>query len=288
MNRYVSLINETVDYIEKNITRALTLEELAEHFYVSAFHFNRIFKIVVGISLKQYILGRKLTQSLERLDHRDAAVIDVAYDFGFEYPEVYSRAFKKQFGISPSVYKKEKNAGVRVEKIAVVERDIINYKGTLVLKESFVYRQAIPLQGRSIEVNRGDESFAVDLNRFGSQFLTEIGQYEGLDHNCFFTIVNCHGCEDEGYTVFYGKQTESNNFDQRLTVRIIPEGWYMSFTYRGDMFNIGETFEEDLYRLIMIKEIEIKPIGIGMINIYRADYFQTNAVEILIPVKKRL
>lgn len=286
MNHYVKLINETVDYIENNITRTISLEEISAHFYVSAFHFNRIFKTVVGISLKQYILGRKLTQSLERLLDGDRSVIDVAYDFGFEYPEVYSRAFKKQLGISPSIYKKEKGKADRVEKVDIVEREIINYKGKLVLKENYRYLKTIKLQGRSIEVNREGQTFEDDLNSFGSQFLAKTGECAGLDHSCFFTVVNCHGDEDTGYTVFYGKQTSSNSFNHGLKERVIPAGWYVSFSYCGDMFDIGATFEEDLYRLIMIKEIEIKPVGIGMINCYRADYFQTKAVEILIPIKK--
>ena len=67
VNSYVELINTTIDYIEENIGERLTLGDISRQFCVSEFHFNRMFKTVDGKTLKQYILGRKLTKAFERL-----------------------------------------------------------------------------------------------------------------------------------------------------------------------------------------------------------------------------
>ncbi len=56
MNSYVAAIADVIDYIEQRIADKLTLAELAARANISDFHFNRIFKTVVGITLKQYVL----------------------------------------------------------------------------------------------------------------------------------------------------------------------------------------------------------------------------------------
>ena len=102
MNLYVSAINEIIEFIECNINERLQLKDLSTRAGISDFHFNRIFKTVTGITLKQYVLGRKLTKALELLRNTDKPVIEIAMDLGFDYPEVFSRAFKNQFGLSPT------------------------------------------------------------------------------------------------------------------------------------------------------------------------------------------
>lgn len=67
MNLYVRTINNVIEHIEQNISENLTLQSLSQHFYLSEFHFSRLFKMITGTSLKQYILGRKLALAAEKL-----------------------------------------------------------------------------------------------------------------------------------------------------------------------------------------------------------------------------
>jgi len=77
LNYYVSVINKTVEYIEDSIGERLTLSELSSKFNISDFHLNRMFKTVTGITLKQYILGRKLTKAMEQLNSTTQPIIDI-------------------------------------------------------------------------------------------------------------------------------------------------------------------------------------------------------------------
>lgn len=286
MNLYVSVINEIIEYIECNIGESLQLTDLSTQAGISDFHFNRIFKTVTGITLKQYVLGRKLTKALEQLRNTDKSVIEIAMDSGFDYPEVFSRAFKKQFGLSPSDIRHQKIRINGIKKAAIVERDIINYRGTLALKGNLVFFDAMKLKGVNVKADTNSSTFKQNLKTSTETFILESAKNDGFQKEKFYTIVSCGGNDNGEYNVFCGRQPVSDtgliNFDEYN----IPGGWYVDFIYLGDMFDIREVFIDDLYKWIMVKEAEINPNGIGMLNIYENNYPEDNKVHILVPIKK--
>ncbi|WP_425449136.1 helix-turn-helix domain-containing protein [Dethiothermospora halolimnae] len=286
MNFYVDVINKTIDYIEDNIKEKISLEYISQRFCISKFHFNRIFKTVSGMTLKQYILGRKLTETLRYLSKTDTPVIDIAYDFGFEYPEVFSRAFKKQFGVSPSIYRREKNNISLVEKANIVERDIVNYKGNLTLKETYRYIDKLCLEGVYIDVDVNNEGFENLMGHTWDSFLKNTEGIDHLNHEKVYTAVSCNGEDNGEYTVFYGMEREGMNEKTKFKKYIVPKGWYVSFIYTGDMFDIRGTFVDDLYKWIMIKEIQLDLNRIGMLNIYDKNYLENNEVQMLVAIEK--
>lgn len=287
MNFYVSVINNAVEYIEQEISENLQLAELASVAGISDFHFNRIFKTVAGISLKQYILGRKLTRAAYQLKTTNKTILEIALDFGFEYPEVFSRAFKKQFNISPLQYRKQHVNVQEIKKATIVERDIINYRGTLALKGSSVRLDSMELRGISVQTNTNAASFKEELKDKTETFVLNSADDSYFYNNRFYTIVTCSRKEDGEYTVFCGRKAKTaENNCSRYQFFLIPEGWYADFIYSGDMFDIKEVFIDDLYKWIMLKEAEINSNGIGMFNIYENNCPANSRVHILVPLKK--
>jgi AraC family transcriptional regulator len=157
------VINEIIEYIECNICESLQLTDLSAQAGISDFHFNRIFKTVSGITLKQYVLGRKLTKALELLKNTDKSVIEIAMDLSFDYPEVFSRAFKKQFGLSPSDIRQQKIRVDGIKKAAIVERDIIN-----------LHEKIVQNQQNIIEYNRQITAKHNELTLSGDKFLEKL------------------------------------------------------------------------------------------------------------------
>ncbi|HWQ29586.1 MAG TPA: AraC family transcriptional regulator, partial [Negativicutes bacterium] len=261
------------------------LGEIARQFSVSDFHFNRMFRTVTGRTLKQYILGRKLTIASERMLSTDESLIDIAYDFGFEYPEVFSRAFKKQFGVSPQSCRKEKVVIKPVGRAVVVERDIMNYQGSLALRGNIEYLEELRLEGIYAMVDADSEGFRSELTAIGEEFRVKCHDAGWLKKDRLYTTVSCHGEDNGKHTVFYGLEAERPGPDTPFDLRIVPEGWYAGFVYRGDMFDISEAFVDDLYRWIMVKEVQLNPNGIGMLDIFEKDYPATGIVKIFVPVK---
>lgn len=287
MSFYVSAISNVVEHIENNIGESLQLDYLASLVGLSDFHFNRLFKTAAGITLKQYILGRKLTKALEQLKSTKKSILEIALESGFEYPEVFSRAFKRQFGISPAYYREYRPSVSGVAKAYIVERDIINYRGILSIKGSSIWMEPLLLKGVFTGANTYAPDFKQRLKLSTEDFIAKSAQSALFDQEKFYTAVSCTGNDDGDYTVFCGRKAALNHPDlSQWSDLAVNGGWYASFLYHGDMFDIREVFIDDLYRWIMVKEAEISLNGIGMLNTYEQNYPQDNAVQILIPIKK--
>lgn len=287
MNYYIELINKSLDYMEDNITKNISLENISREVNLSAYHFERLFNIIVGKSFKQYILGRKLTLAADKLQNSSDKIIGVALDFGFEYPEVFSRAFKKQFGVPPTIYRSGNYKIKKVQRAEVIARNLVNYSGSVTLQASYIKLEDIRLQGVNVVVNVKDKLFIRKLNKVAEDFVENSKQNKLLKQDRFFSIVNCNGDVENTHTVFFGREIINPIDEGTMVTRIIPSGCYAGFSYEGDMSEVRTTFEEDLLRWIAVKEIKLRPIGIGMITIYDSEYFEKKKIKILVPIQER-
>lgn len=285
MISYLQIIQETVDYIEENLAEPLQGKDLSHNSFLSEFHFNRLFKSVVGLSPKQYILHRKMAVAQSRLAYTNDSLIQIAYDLGFEYPEVFSRAFKKQFGISPRQYRFSKPNVPTAPKAELIARELMNYQGSLVVKADFVERPTLALEGLQCEVNLSRPGHENKLRLLGKQFeATSVG-VDHLNFNRFFSVVSCQGRDDDWYDVFIGRESLTPGTPKTMDLRQVPGGWYAGFDYQGDMVDIRSTFVDDLFRWILIKGIRLNPNGVGMLTQYEDQtYFTSQQVKIFVPV----
>ena len=97
MNEY---IQEMIDWIEARLKDKFSLEELAAHMGYSPYYCSFKFHQATGMSMRRYILLRRLYQSMHDLK-MPRKIIDVALDYHYSSQESYSRAFKTVFGSTP-------------------------------------------------------------------------------------------------------------------------------------------------------------------------------------------
>lgn len=98
-------IQQMIDWIEANLTMDFSLEALAKEMNYSPYYCSFIFHQTVGISIRRYILLRRLGQSTSNLKNGER-ILDIALIYRYSSQEGYSRAFKKLFGITPKSYQK--------------------------------------------------------------------------------------------------------------------------------------------------------------------------------------
>ncbi|WP_419778957.1 AraC family transcriptional regulator [Maridesulfovibrio sp.] len=109
---YNERMMEVLLYIQRNLDGDLSPETLAELACFSVAHFHRIFKGMIGESLKEHVRRLRLERAAYRLCYTDNSVMDIALDAGFESPETFSRAFKKRFLVPPSDFRNNSRAMV--------------------------------------------------------------------------------------------------------------------------------------------------------------------------------
>ncbi len=98
------LYRNLICYIEEHLEEELTLDAIANEFFVSKYHISHIFKDNMGVSLHQYILKKRLYACKEAL-LGNVSISETYQSFGFRDYSSFYRAFKKEFGISPKEFK---------------------------------------------------------------------------------------------------------------------------------------------------------------------------------------
>lgn len=102
MQGWIEGFQESIDYMEKNLTDELDIEDIAGRAALSPFYFQRIFGAVCGISVGEYIRARRMTMAAQELNRKDVKVIDMAVKYGYDSPDSFAKAFQKFHGITPS------------------------------------------------------------------------------------------------------------------------------------------------------------------------------------------
>ncbi len=95
-------VQRAIDYIEDHITEELDYEEIARTGFSSSYHFQRVFSILCGYTLGEYIRSRRLTLAGMELAADKIRVIDAAVKYRYESPDSFAKAFARFHGITPS------------------------------------------------------------------------------------------------------------------------------------------------------------------------------------------
>lgn len=160
MNDYYSQLQRAIDYMEEHLTEEISPAAIAEQAFFSVTHFYRIFRGMTGEAVKDYMRKRRLSQSAVDLLADDKRILEIALAYGFESQETYSRAFVKQFGLTPGRYRKDRNHIVLYEKLNVGQpfsQGQISPTVTPVQVKT-VYKKAFQVMGLQATVRPGSDT----------------------------------------------------------------------------------------------------------------------------------
>ena len=118
-NDYIQRINKVVAYINNHLDETLDLKTLANEAALSDFHFHRIFKALKGEAIGGYITRLRLEATARLLRYTALTIEEIAFNIGYETTASLSTAFKKQYGISPTEYRTNKDT-------YIMKKEIIN------------------------------------------------------------------------------------------------------------------------------------------------------------------
>ncbi|MBQ7337996.1 MAG: AraC family transcriptional regulator [Clostridia bacterium] len=99
---WIEGMQRAIDYIEAHLTEEIDYEAVARQSFSSSYHFQRVFSILCGYTLGEYIRLRRLTLAGAELAGGKKKVIDIALKYGYDSPDSFAKAFQKFHGITPS------------------------------------------------------------------------------------------------------------------------------------------------------------------------------------------
>lgn len=96
-----------IKYVEQHYGEKITIADMAEKSGFSESHFMKYFKNTMGISFTVYLNDYRLTMASRLLLTSDSSILNIAEEVGIENPSYFNRIFKRRFGMTPSVYRRE-------------------------------------------------------------------------------------------------------------------------------------------------------------------------------------
>ena len=94
-------IIDIIDYLNKNLTKDINIDLLADTFYISRYHLMHTFKKATGYTIGEYIKTKRLLYARDLIQN-GKGITDACYACGFKNYSTFLRAYRKNFGCSPS------------------------------------------------------------------------------------------------------------------------------------------------------------------------------------------
>lgn len=235
---WITGISKAIDYIEEHITEPTDYARAAKEACSSPFNFQRVFALLCGYTLGDYVRMRRLTLAGEELLSTDAKVIDVALKYGYDSPESFSRAFTRFHGVSPSAVRK--GAAIRsfsriCVKLILTGGSIMEYRIEKKQAAKIICRRREFTKPGDDYTNREIPEFWNECGRDGSiqklcGYIKDSAQFKGLLGVCFSTEMT-----DSGFPYGIGAEYDGESDPQDFEIVEIPAYTYAVFTVRGKM-----------------------------------------------------
>lgn len=236
-NDIISNIKNVLDYIEENIAEPITLDDLSQSANISKFHLHKFASHAVGQPLMSYIRARKLSASLEGLLDPERRIVDISLHYGFEYEQNYIRSFKKQFGITPSTFRKGQHELVVTERADTSH--LFGLGDGIIFKPKFVFKPEMKLIGMRYEINIEENQRTGVANAAGTSFYFQhMHEITNRINDIYIGLTRWREgtkWEDHDSTT-YLPSVQVSNFDPipaGMEPNIVPANKYAVFKFLG-------------------------------------------------------
>lgn len=265
MNIY-KVLNQITLYIDENLDSIIDYQHIAKMLGVNVFTMQRLFSIIAGIPIGEYIRKRKLSYAAFDLYQNKMLVMDVAIKYGYENATSFSRSFENFHGIKPSKINKTTKLKEYPRIIFnEIERPNLDIPYEIIeLPELILYESSIPTSNETI--SKDAPSFFEQASKLYEDKYGHITYgmvtYEDIDR---FKCIR--------YSILYDKEISSfNKF-------IIP-------CHRWLKFSISSQKAEDIQRMSKLFYKEFLPsCKYNLANLPELEHYHDNITDFLVPIE---
>ena len=279
-------LRNLLDLLENNLTAPVTSSDVSEATFYSYRNINRIFRAVFHKSIGRYIKELLLQEAARQLIYSEKAITDIAFELNYSDLQAFNKAFRREFGCSPSQFKqqdkKDMDAWINArlpEEIKLL--DTLEYTSkelkpmyTLYLTHYGAYdSEGIEDCWNALVEYAYKQKLLVDATRYFGEIMDDddIVKDENCRYNAAITLPVNSSFEPSGF----------------FRTKTIEGGKYICFVHKGDRQKMDSLYEQIFLHWIVKNEFEIsdKPF----LEFYLNDEEDTPAdkllTEIYVPVE---
>lgn len=234
---WIESIQKAINYIEEHLHETITMEQIAQEVNASVFHFQRTFSILTDMSIADYIRRRRLTLAAQELINTDSKVIDLAYKYGYDSPEAFTKAFRKQHNVTPSEVRKQQGPLQSYNRLIIQ----VSLKGAEPMKYNIVEKEKFQVVGVKRTYNcqtgenlQGIPQFWNELNGQGMDeqlFTLNNGQIKGVLGVC----VPDENYKDNHLIDYWIATDHVGEVPENMLAMEVPASKWVVFEVRGPM-----------------------------------------------------
>lgn len=222
--------NQVMEYIEQHLEEEIDYDKISKIACCCAFHFQRMFSYMTGISLTEYVRRRKMTKAGFDLQNSKEKIIDIALKYGYQSPTAFNRAFQSVHGIAPSCARKE---GVCLNAFYPILFQMV-VKGVQKMQYKICNKKSFSVAAVSMKLEKDMEKNFQKVPLFWQE-VQKNGTLEVLKNNIKKEPVGILGISDccgKDWKYFIGVATEEAVPEGMEEIEI-PEGTWAVFSGKG-------------------------------------------------------
>lgn len=300
-------MQKAIDYIENHLTEKIDYDKVAAQSFSSSYHFQRVFSILCGFTIGEYIRNRRLSLAGSELATTDAKVIDIALKYGYESPDSFAKAFKQFHGVLPS---QVKNNGSILKSFAPLVLKI-SLEGGSAMKYRIEEKPEMILTGYKAHFtgvpygeNREKQEGALFVTTRAKQWLLRGAKGASGDTGTDMCLIT--NIDDDGYDFYYVAELEKyereNMYNKEVTGFeymeafdfeniTVPKQTYAIFTTENQPYPVADYM--DIRKRIVSEWLPANDFEIANapeISVYHwfpKDRKEKRFIEIWLPIVKR-
>lgn len=231
-----------IDYIEAHLTEKIQLEDIAREACFSEYYFHKLFHLLIGDTPGTYIKKRRLYEAAKKLQQSKTKVIDVAFEFGYQSPEAFSRAFSKHFGMNPKDVYDNQQRLIRYPKHALTLNNLKHIQRGVSMEPRVEEREEMKFVG---PVYYGDNKNGEIPEFWKNHFSLVSSLPTKVDSGVYGICFHTSDYVNRGL-FNYMPAVEVKDFSQmplQTVGKILPKQKYVIFTHNESIDKLGETYQ---------------------------------------------
>jgi len=285
---WIESIQKAINYIEEHLLDDITMEQIAREVNSSVFHFQRTFSILTDMSIADYIRRRRLTLAAQELINTEQKVIDLSYKYGYDSPEAFTKAFRKQHNLTPSEARKKQGQLQSYNRLVIQ----VSLKGAEPMKYKIVEKEKFQVVGVKRTYNCQNGENLQDIPHFWNEMNSKNFDHQLIQLNngsIKGTLGVCVPNTDQGQNGFidYWIATDHvGEVGENLLALEIPASKWVVFEVHGPMPDAMQNTWKQIYSE-WFPSNPYKPAGTAELEVYPDEdaYSPDSYSEIWIPIQ---